>query len=93
MPRVYIILIMVKRLLATPERVLDKLALPVSILLAKVERVLAVLVSAVPKSLQNPMTLRGFTDIVELSELALECIKSRRQRDIEFILVVIPATT
>ena len=52
-------------LLATLERVLDKLALPVRILLAKVERVLAVLVPSVAKSLQNPMPVRGFTDIVE----------------------------
>lgn len=54
-------------LLATLERVLDKLALPVSILLAKVERVLAVLVPSVARSLQNPMPVRGFTDIVEFS--------------------------
>lgn len=56
-----------RELLATLERVLDKLALPVSILLAKVERVLAVLVPSVAKSLQNPMPVRGFTDIVEFS--------------------------
>ena len=54
-------------LLATPERVLEKLALTVARLLAKVERVLAVLVLAVEKSLQNPMPLGSFTNVVELT--------------------------
>jgi len=55
------------RVLATPERVLEKLALTVTWLLAKVERVLAVLVLAVLKSFQNPMPFRSFTNIVKLS--------------------------
>ena len=55
------------RLLATPERVLEKLALAVAWLLAKVERVLAVLVWAVLRSLQNLILLRSFTNIVEVS--------------------------
>lgn len=59
--------ILYRRLLATPERVLEKLALTVAWLLAKVERVLAVLVLAVLKSFQNPMPFRSFTNIVELS--------------------------
>ncbi|GAB7010805.1 hypothetical protein JCM31271_27480 [Halorubrum trueperi] len=62
-------------LLATPERVLEKLALTVEGLLAKVERVLAVLVWSVLNSLQNPMPLRSFTNLIEFPQLTLECIK------------------
>jgi hypothetical protein len=37
------------------------------------------------------MPLGSFTNIVDLSEFALDCVEGRRQRNIKFVLVVVPA--